>query len=58
MTKRGEALPQAKLKESDIRGIRLAIAEGASTSEVARWYKISRIHVWRIARRKSWSHVD
>ena len=55
--KRGEDLPQAKLTEADVRGIRLAVSEGASPSEVARWYHISRVHVWRIKSRKAWKHV-
>ncbi len=55
--KRGEELPQAKLTGPDILGIRLALSEGASPSEVARWYGISRIHVWRIKHRKAWAHV-
>jgi DNA invertase Pin-like site-specific DNA recombinase len=55
--KRGEELPQSRLTAADIRGIRLAVFEGASPSEVAKWYGISRIHVWRIANRKAWKHV-
>jgi Mor family transcriptional regulator len=58
-TKRGEELPQSRLSEADVRGIRMAVTEdGASPSEVARWYNVSRIHVWRIVNRKAWAHVS
>lgn len=53
---RGEASPQAKLTEADVRAIRV---DSRSTREIAKAYSLtSSSHVSRIRSRKNWKHVE
>jgi len=55
---RGEAAPNAKLTEKDIREIRARIARGERQVSVGALYGIHQAVVWKIKERKSWSHVE
>lgn len=56
--RRGESVPTAKLKTSDVIEIRRLCSSGARQSEVASIYGIRENHVSRIVRRSRWSHVE
>ena len=53
---RGEGLPH-KLTEQQVRNIRKAAAMGINEHYLAAIYHVSRINIWSIVKRQSWSHV-
>lgn len=54
---KGEGHGMARLTESDVLGIKEAVARGEWSSVVARRYGVSHGHVRRIVTGKSWKHV-
>jgi hypothetical protein len=56
---RGEAHPDARLREDDVREIRrLLAAKEATQTVLAARYGVSQVSISAIKRRKSWAHVD
>lgn len=53
----GEAHPMAKLREQDVKDIRLLDECGMSPAIVRAHYEISRMTHWKIVNRKLWRHV-
>ena len=47
----------ARLKDEDIRVIRLQSAAGASTRSIGRRFKVSHVSISRILNGKTWTHV-
>ena len=56
-TKKGEECPQAVFTEDEIRAIRIAVADGASQTEVGRWFGKKQSHINNIVHRRQWAHV-
>ena len=54
----GERHPQAKLTDADVRQIRLRLASGESQRAIAWSYKLRSTAIWKIAKKKTWSHVS
>lgn len=54
---RGSKHPHAKLTESDVLAIRMAVSEGKSIGCLAKNYGITKSTVSRIVNRKGWNHV-
>jgi len=54
---RGIGHPSARLTEADVIMIRGLSADGASNSEIAMQFGITRDHVRQIATRKRWAHL-
>ena len=55
---RGEDSVQSKMKESDVRAIRVRCIAGETQRSVARAFGITQGHVSVIVNRKRWAHVD
>jgi hypothetical protein len=55
---RGEANGNVTLTETDVRALRLRVAEGHSQIAVAEVFGVSRVQVWRVVNRKSWAWVE
>ena len=55
---RGESRPAAKLTEQQVRNIRKAAAMGVSENYLAIIHHVSRINIWSIVKRQSWSHIQ
>lgn len=55
---RGERVPTARMTEESVRELRRLSADGASYSELADRFGISKSQVSNIVRRASWGHVD
>lgn len=53
----GEKHPNARLKDTDIREIRLSLKEGISGTFLAKKYKVSNVRISLIKNRKSWKHI-
>ena len=54
---RGADRPAAKLTDRQVRNIRKAAAMGINENYLAAIYHVSRINIWSIVKRQSWSHV-
>jgi len=55
---RGEALPFSKLREDDVRLIRLHQASGRSMGSLARQFGVGQPCIMRVVTRKTWKHVE
>jgi hypothetical protein len=55
---RGEQHRNAKLTEAQVREMITRYNSGECRVDLARFYGISRNHLWRIARRKGWRHIE
>ena len=53
----GEASPNSKLSQADVKGIRAKAEAGASLSGLAAEYGVSKTSVFRITKRQTWRHV-
>ena len=52
-------LPQTKVSDDSVRGIRWAYEhDGSTMAELAEIYGVSRIHIWRIINRKRREKVE
>jgi len=54
----GESQKGAKLTEQQVRNIRKAAGMGINEHYLAAIYHVSRINIWSIVKRQSWSHVE
>lgn len=54
---RGEQHHQAKVTEDTVRAIRSGYEDGVPAPELAKRFGLSRYAAWRIATRRSWTHV-
>ncbi len=54
----GETHHQAKLTEADIYRIRAMGAEGWKQTAIAEVFGVTQANIWRILRRKTWTHLE
>lgn len=54
---KGEKHPNVKLTENDIFEIRKLHEEGIRTGEIARMFRVSYGHIWRVYTRAAWAHL-
>lgn len=54
---KGSGKPQSKLKENDITQIRIKYKNPLSSSELAKFYGVSKQNILDIINRKAWKHV-
>jgi len=47
-----------KLGLDEVRDIRRFFAEGATESQLSRWFKVSRITIHRVVNRESWKDIE
>ena len=47
----------SKLKESDVRQLKLMLAKGITQSIIAKMFRISEMQVTRIKRGENWGHI-
>tara|TARA_B100000949_G_scaffold233430_1_gene249818 strand:+ start:1834 stop:2010 length:177 start_codon:yes stop_codon:yes gene_type:complete len=57
MIVRGEKQPNAKLKDDQVRQIRIDRKNGMKYHELAKKYKISISNAFKIVEREGWSHI-
>ena len=57
-TEKGEQCPSSKLKESQVREIKMRIAAGAKYREIANDYHVSKSAISEIKAGRSWGHVQ
>lgn len=56
--RRGELASNAKLVASDVRKIRELFASRVSQAELSRRFGVGRVCIFKIVRRKSWTHLE
>jgi Mor family transcriptional regulator len=54
---RGEAMNTAKLKENQVIEIRRLHDEGARVPDLARTYGVNPNTIWKVVKRRSWTHL-
>jgi hypothetical protein len=55
---RGEEQPNSVLTEAQVREIRRRLTDGDTQRSIARDYGVNQNAIWKIANRKTWSHVE
>ena len=50
--------PNAKLKEADVRAVRIGYKEGLSVKQLARYYGVSAVAIYKLLEGETWGHVE